>query len=229
MIQNFSDFCRELTACGFSMSGGNAKGIYAIIPYNWKEQEFVDSPVKWHTGDPETDPWEWRMRVLEERRDIAYSKLFFRTGGYIVKEWYPYFYAVRRQGETFDEAYENGTVSRTAKRIYALASDGPLAIHEIKRLGGFDRADNTEFERALVELQTGMFLTICGRAQKTNKNGEGYGWNSTVYTTVEDFWETRGFSLPRLDPAESYDKIRAQVLTVNPQAQQRKIDKFIRG
>ena len=27
MIQYFEEFCRELNACGFSMGGGNAKGI----------------------------------------------------------------------------------------------------------------------------------------------------------------------------------------------------------
>ena len=73
MINNFSDFCNELLKCGFSMGGGNAKGIYAVIPYDWKTQESVDSPVKWHTGDPETDPWEWRMRVLEENKWVYHK------------------------------------------------------------------------------------------------------------------------------------------------------------
>ena len=39
MIRNFADFCKELSECGFSMGGGNARGIYAVIPYDWKEQE----------------------------------------------------------------------------------------------------------------------------------------------------------------------------------------------
>ncbi len=34
MIQNFEDFCRELLSCGFSMGGGNAKGIFALIDYD---------------------------------------------------------------------------------------------------------------------------------------------------------------------------------------------------
>ena len=129
MINNFSDFCNALLECGFSMGGGSAKGIYAIIPYDWKEQEFMDTPIKWHTGDAESDPWEWRMRVLEERDDIAYSKVFFRTSGFITKEWYPYFYAVRRKGETFEEAYESGTISQTAKRIYNIVAGNEVALH----------------------------------------------------------------------------------------------------
>ena len=229
MIHNFSDFCIALTDAGFSLGGGNAKGIFAVIPYGWDEQESIDSPVKWHTGDPETDPWEWRMRVLEERDDIAYSKVFFRTSGFITKGWYPYFYAVRRKGETFEEAYESGTVSGMAKRIYDIVSGGEIAFHEIKQLGGISREDKSKFERAIVELQMRMFITMCGRAQKTNKYGEGYGWNSTVFTTVEEFWQKRGTALPDLDPAESYDKIKAQILKLNPQAEQKKIDKFIKG
>ncbi len=229
MIHNFLDFCTALLESGFSMGGSNAKGIYTIIPCQWQEQKDIDSPIKGHTGNPETDPWEWRMRVLEERDDIAYSKLFFRASGYITKEWYPHFFAVRRKGETFDEAYESGTVSGMAKRIYNLISGSEIALHEIKRLGGFHREDNAKFERAIVELQMRMFITQCGRIRKTNKYGEHYGWNSTVFTTVENFWYMRGFSLPDLDPIESYDKIKAQILKLNPQAEQKVIDKFVRG
>ena len=88
MIQNFEDFCRELNTCGFSMGGGNAKGIFALIDYDWTNQDSLDTPVKWHCGNPEVDPWEWRMRVLEERADIAYSKVLFKTSGFITKDWY---------------------------------------------------------------------------------------------------------------------------------------------
>ena len=229
MIHNFDEFCSKLLECGFSMGGGNAKEIYAVIPYDWKTQELLNPPAKWHTGDPETDPWEWRMRVLEEREDIAYAKCFFRTSGYITKEWYPYFYAVRRKGESFEEAYESGTLSYMAKRIYEIVSEGEIALHEIKQRGRFTKEDNAQFEKAMIELQMRMFITMCGRAQKVNKYGEAYGWSSTVFTTVEDFWEKRGYDLPEYDAKESYEKIKEQILRLNPEAEQRKMDKFIRG
>ena len=85
-IRNFDDFCRELLFCGFPVGGGNVKGMFALIDYNWTNQDALDTPVKWHCGDPEVDPWEWRMRVLEERRDIAYSKVFFKTSGFITRD-----------------------------------------------------------------------------------------------------------------------------------------------
>lgn len=36
MVNSFCEFCEELLKCGFSMGGGNAKGIYAVIPFDWK-------------------------------------------------------------------------------------------------------------------------------------------------------------------------------------------------
>ena len=229
MIRNYDDFCRELNACGFSMGGGNAKGIYALIDYDWTKQDTLDTPVKWHCGDPDLDPWEWRMRVLEERRDIAYSKVFFGTSGFITEDWYPCFYAVRRNGETFEDAYQRGTVSHTAKRIYDIVRDGYVALHEIKALGGFGKEEKTKFDRALTELQMGFYITMTGRKQKKNKNGIEYGWNSTVFTTVEHFWAERGVSLPEPDELESYEKIRRQILRLNPRAEEKNIRKFIRG
>ena len=52
---------------------------------------------------------------------------------------------------------------------------------------------------------------------------EGYGWNSTVFATVEDFWSERGCSIPDLDPSRSYDKIKAQILKLNPEAERKKL------
>ena len=218
MIQNFEDFCRELNTCGFSMGGGNAKGIFALIDYDWLNQDTLDTPVKWHCGDPEVDPWEWRMRVLEERTDIAYSKVFFKTSGFITRDWYPYFYAVRRNGETFEEVYERGWISHTAKRIYDIVRNGYVALHEIKALGGFGKEDKLSFDRAMA-----------GRKQKKNKYGIEYGWNSTVFTTVENFWAERDFEIRSLDAEESYEKIRKQILQLNPTAEEKTIRKFIKG
>lgn len=229
MIRSFEDFCRKLLSCGFSMGGGNARGIFALIDYDWTNQDGLDTPVKWHCGDPEFDPWEWRMRVLEERGDIAYSKVFFKTSGFIAKDWYPCFYAVRRNGESFEEAYARGGISHAAKQIYGIVEAGETALHEIKALGGFGKEKKALFDKAMVELQMGLYITMTGRRQKKNRYGVEYGWNSTVFTTVESFWAERGFTIPALDAEESYERIREQILLLNPAAEEKTIRKFIRG
>lgn len=227
MVNSFCEFCEELLKCGFSMGGGNAKGIFAIIDFDWKSS-IPDRPIQWHTGDPETDPWEWRMRVLEERDDIAYGKVFFGTSGYITKEWYPYFLAVRRQGMVFDEWYDEGKISLLEKDIYeAVSENGQVALHDLKRMCGITKETASRFDRALTNLQKNLFITMCGRTQKLNKFGEGYGWNSTVFCTVEDFW---GADLSMdISSEEAYAKIRERILELNPKAEEKVIGKFILG
>ena len=225
MVNSFDEFCNELLKSGFSMGSGNSKGIYAIIPFNWTNA-MPDCPIAWHTGDPETDPWEWRMRVLEERDDIAYGKVFFGTSGYITKEWYPYFLAVRRQGLTFDEWYDEGKAGQLEKRIYeAIEQNGHMALHDLKRECGITKVTSGQFDRALTNLQKNLFITMCGRRQKVSYTGKPYGWNSTVFTTVEDFWDED--LTPNISVDEAYEKIRERILLLNPEAREKDIKKFI--
>lgn len=231
VIKNYDDFVRALLEAGFSMGGGNSEGIFSIIPWNWNEVPPYDTPVAWHTGDPETDPWEWRIRVLTERKDIAYGKLFFKKSGYIVKEWVPYFLAVRRGNETFDRAYEKGGISHPAKRIYAaILENGSLPLHDLKRIAGFDKGDKSQFDRALIELQMKMYLTLCGRQQRVSQKGEEYGWSSTVFCALEDFWGKEVFEqAAEISMEEAIERITGRVLELNPKAEPKKIMKFIKG
>lgn len=225
MVNSFEEFCSELHRCGFSMGGGNAKGIYAVVPYDW-QTVIPGCPVVWHTGDAETDPWEWRMRVLEEKKDIAYGKVFFGASGYITKEWYPYFLAVRRQGMTLNDWYEIGKISYFEKQIYdVIAENKRIAFHDIKNECGITKETNSQFEKAIVNLQKHLFITMCGRMPKLNKYGEPYGWNSTVFCTVEDFW---GEDVTAdISYEEAYQAIHDRIMELNPEAKEKVIKKFI--
>lgn len=230
-IKNYNDFITTLLNAGFSMANGNSEGIYSVIPWNWNEAPPYETPVRWHTGDPETDPWEWRIRVLEERDDIAYAKLFFNKGGYITKEWYPYFLAVRRGGRSLAEEYEDGNISSLAKRIYEVITENEqIPLHVTKQIGGFNKSDSSRFDRALVELQIKMFVTMCGRQQKISKKGEEYGWSSTVFCTVERYFgEEVVKQADEIDEREAIEKITEQIYRLNPDVNPRKIAKFIKG
>ncbi|MDR3310844.1 MAG: hypothetical protein LBS90_05810, partial [Oscillospiraceae bacterium] len=173
-LSDFSGFVQILLAAGFSVGGGNDEGIYAVVDYGWNNTP-PGSPVVWHTGDPETDPWEWRIRVLNERDDVAYSKCFFKKSGYITREFYPCFLALRRGdpnragSREFEDEYADGRISRYAKRIYDVIREyGDLPLHEIKTLGGFGREEKSKFDSALTELQMRLYLTICGTRSKVN-------------------------------------------------------------
>ncbi|MCL2531801.1 MAG: hypothetical protein FWE40_06560 [Oscillospiraceae bacterium] len=220
MIQHYDDFCAALLDAGFSLGDKDAH-IFSLLVNSWNE----DGPQQWHTGNPDTDPWEWRMRVLQERSDIAYGKLFFKKSGFITQEFYPCFLAARRGGMSFYEAYESGTISHYAKRIYDVVAEfGCLATDNIKREAGFTRDEKSKFDSALTELQMRMYLTMQGQQQIGT-------WPSTVFCTTELFWDgTDVFErAAALDADEAAEIIEQRVLELNPAAQAKKIAKFITG
>jgi hypothetical protein len=230
MIHNFNDFVSSLMKAGFSGAvGGKDEGVFGLFRYGWGAED--ETGVNWYTGDPDTDPWEWRIRVLSERNDIAYAKLFFRKAGYITKEWYPYFLAARRGSMTFEDEYTEGTLSRFAKRIYdTVVEHGQLPLHEIKRVAGFKREDKSKFDSAVNELQMKMYLTICRIYYNVSKTGEAYGFSSTVLCTVESFWGEDMFDeAADLKKAEAIEEITERVLLLNPAADVKKIGRFITG
>ena len=231
MVRSYKEFVETLLNCGFSMGGGSADGIYAIIEWDWYAPPPNETPIRWHTGNPDTDPWEWRMRVLNERNDIAYGKLFFKKSGFITKEWYPCFLAARRGETSLNEAYEDGTISHFAKRIYdAVCENGTLPLHDIKQIAGFSKEDKPGFDRGIVELQMKLYLTMCGTQQKLSKTGEEYGWSSTVFCTTETFFGDAVFAEARIiSKDDAIAKIRERILQLNPSAQDKKISKFILG
>jgi hypothetical protein len=230
-LNNFDDFVAALLDAGFSTGSGHAEGVYAVVPFAWDEPPPFRTRVRWHTGDPETDPWEWRIRVLEERNDIAYAKMFFKKSGYITKEWYPYFLAARRKGMDFDEEYARGTIGGCAKRIYGVVRDrGALPLHEMKRLGGFSREEKSRFDAAVIELQMKLYITICGARQKASLAGGEYGWRSTVFRAVETFWDRTVFERAgKISAREAADRITERIYELNPGADAKKVRKFIEG
>lgn len=220
-IQCYDDFVRELKTAGFSPAGENPEGVFSL------GAQFGDA-IKWHTEDPETDPWEWRMRLLEERDDIAYAKIFFKKGGFITRRWYPYFLSARRRGRSFTDEYEDGNISYEAKRIYeAVKCEGPLAVHILKKAAGFSGPDSSRFDASLIELQMRMYVTICGRQYRSALNT---GWSSTVICTTESFFGQEVFdSALETDQNEAFEMIRTQILSINPDADRKRTERFIRG
>ncbi len=230
MIRNFYDFCAALVEAGFSTGSGNPGGAYSVIPFDWCEHPPEDSPIRWHTGDMETDPWQWRIRVLNERTDIAYAKVFFHRSGYIARDWYPYFLAVRREGSRIEDDYQDGLISRMAMRVYAAVREHrALAVHDIKALSGFVKGEQSQFERALLELQMRMYITMCGEAPKVALSGGVMGWASMVYCTADGFFEGAFEQSLKIGRKAAVEAIEARVFELNPQADAKKVRKFIEG
>lgn len=223
-IYGFKDFLENLYLSGMSMGGENSEGVFTLC-------DLFGENIRWHTEDLDTDPWEWRMRVLNERTDIAYGKFFFKKSGYITKEWYPYFYAVRRKNAELPEEYQAGNISQAVKKIYELICEHKeLPLHLIKSYGGFSKEDKSRFDKAITELQMKFYITMCGKARKISKNGDEYGWSSTVFCLTEDFFDNDVIEkTEKISFEEAYHKIESQVYNLNPSADPKKVRKFILG
>ena len=230
MICDYKSFIEALLDAGFSGAvGGKDDGVFGLFRYGWGAED--ETGIEWHTENAETDPWQWRMRVLNERNDIAYAKIFFKKAGYITKEWYPYFLAARRGNKNFEDDYADGIISNAAKRIYeTIAENNILPLHEIKRLAGFHREDKSKFDGALNDLQMRMYLTIHSIKQQTSSKGTEYGWSVTNFCTTEHFWGDDVFDFAaKIKSEEAIQKITQQIYRLNPAAEEKKIKKFIRG
>lgn len=221
-IDSFYTFCEALREVGFSMGGSNDEGVFSLSNY------FSDNIVV-HTGDKETDPWEWRIRGITECDDLAYGKLFFNKGGWITKEWFPYFMSIRRGNKTLIEMYYDGLISITAKKIYDLISNTPdLSLQEIKATAGCDKSQKPEFDASITMLQMKMFITISGEKYKTDRDGKKYGWPVTTFRTTEDFFGEEIFDLScGIDKQEAIERITQQISILNPNVNTKMIPKFI--
>ena len=217
-ISCYEAFLNQLRHAGFSMAGDNSEGIFALA-------SFFDSGIRWHTGDPDTDPWAFRMRVLKEERGIGYGKVFFQKGGYITKEWAPYFLAVKRQHQSFEQVYQAGQMSYMEHTILRfIEKQGEAALHEIKAAVG-----EKGLEAALARLQTGMFLTISGEVRKLSKENMPYGWPATTFRLAEDFWGPEVTTKAEaLSPAAARERIAQRVYELNPLVQPKALERFLR-
>ncbi len=224
-IHTFDDFCPALRQAGFSLGGPNDKGIFSLSRY-------YGPGVTWHTGDPQTDPWEWRMRSVEECRDMAYGNLFFRRAGWVTLDWYPYFVAVRREGKPLEQLYQEGYISQIAYGIYGLIREyGEVSMHEMKVSLNITRETRSAFQAALVHLQMLLLITVCGSQYKCGKNGQPYGWPTTVFCSVERFFGGTGIAgqAQEIGKERAAQKIAGQVRLLNPQVEEQVLQEFIFG
>lgn len=219
MLRTYDEFAKYLDGIGFMTLSANPLGF----PSLW---ELTDKQ-KWWT-DGEGDPWRWRVRIAADRR-AAYAKVFHGQPSFITEEWYPLFFAVRRGGRTFAEAWEAGLMTAEAKRIYELfGGRSVLALHELKRLGGFGGKAGSRFERALRSLQEGMFLTASGMTRMTTTDGRPHSWPVTEYMRAEDWaWPGAIGEAAALRPDEALEKITAKIREILPGVEAKKIARFI--
>ena len=166
----------------------------------------------WWSGDPEQDPWEWRQRIACSGQ-VAYGKFFGKKAGFIARDWFPHFANWRRDGYDFDSRWDEGLAGMRQKRIMdQFAVREELYSYEIKRLAGFGKEGEKNFEGTITDLQMGGYLLIRDFRRRLNKRGQPYGWPISVYARPETLWGYEHIaSAYWAEPARSKDCVYQQV------------------
>ena len=179
----------------------------------------------WWTGDEEQDPWEWRCLMARSGK-VAYGKFFGKKAGFISKAWFPHFANWRRDGYDFDSRWDEELASIRCKRVMDQFENRPeLFSFELKRLAGFGKEGEKNFDGTVTDLQMQSYLLIRDFRRRINKKGLEYGWPISVYSTLETLWGYEHISSAYLiDPAASKAMVYQQVLKNFPEAQPTELD-----
>jgi len=100
-----------------------------------------------------------------------------------------------------------------------------LFSFELKRLAGFGKEGEKNFDGTVTDLQMQSYLLIRDFRRRINKKGLEYGWPISVYSTPETLWGYEHISSAYLiDPAASKAMVYQQVLKNFPEAQPTELD-----
>ena len=185
----------------------------------------------WWTGDPETDPWEWR-RIIAAGSRIAYGKFFDRKAGFISKKWFPSFANFRRDGYDFDARWDDELASVRSKKIMDLfaedLSDRELYSFEVKKMAGFGKSGEKNFEGEIARLQMQTYLCVRDFRRRKNRAGNEYGWGIAVYCLPEHIWGYDFVSRAyKEEPAASAQKILLRAKKLYPDASDQALAKVL--
>ena len=133
------------------------------------------APEYWWSGDPKSDPWEWR-EIIARSGKVAYGKFFDKKAGFISKQWFPYFANFRRDGYDFDALWDDEKASIRQKKIMDFYleenAEAEYFSSELKKKAGFGKGGEKGFDGVITALQMQTYLCVRDFRQRKNKKGE---------------------------------------------------------
>ncbi|MDO5434909.1 MAG: hypothetical protein Q4G19_00910 [Clostridia bacterium] len=183
-------------------------------------------PDFWWSGDEKNDPWEWR-RIIAGSGKAAYGKFFDKKAGFVSLAWFPYLINARRDGYDFEGWWEDGKATKRAQSIMELFDTrDELFSFDIKKLAGFGKDGEKNFEGTITELMMKTFLTVKDFRMRLNRQGQPYGWHIAVYAPPEHIWgEDHVNSADREKPDDSRTRIREHLRLLYPDAPEKQLTK----
>lgn len=128
-----------------------------------------DRPVADQHDDPGHVTWGWKDSALD-KKIWYYGKVLRRKATMISLEIAPYFYALSENYGSPDEdyliAYQEGRLTQASKQVYeTLLVNGKLNTLDLRRLAKLANAKESEFNKALEQLQADFKILPVGVAE----------------------------------------------------------------
>jgi DNA glycosylase AlkZ-like len=164
-----------------------------------------DRPVADAHDDPGHVTWSWKDDALPKRL-WYYAKALRRKATMISLAVAPYFYALSENYGSPEEdhvlAYEQGHLTLAARNIYdALLSSGPLDSIALRKASRMTRAKESEWNRALEDLQMDFKILPIGVA-------EAGAWRyAFIYEIVSRFYPELPQKAGVVSEAEAREKL----------------------
>lgn len=171
----------------------------------------VTRPEAWHTGAI-TDPWLWRDRLASAGM-AAYGRFIGGRPLLVSREIFPLLQCLLDPGEPLEERYAAGRLARSTVRLYELISENAgIDVKALRRLANMqDKADKSEFDRSLIDLQSSADIVISGISSRLNAQGNKSGWNSTCYMLSQYWMEQHDIAPLNLTQAEARSRLFAWI------------------
>jgi hypothetical protein len=160
--------------------------FYGKMPAGILTLEALTLEQNWLTGDPNTDPWQWKDRAASKHK-LAFGCVLNGHKGFLSQDMYPLFYDAFHDAITLEERYLNGLVPKMEMDIYRMFEPGAVlstadirsALHVTKKQGA------SEADSALKSLQRQFLISVCGSKRKLSFEGLEYGWPANAYCLTE--------------------------------------------
>ncbi len=210
LLRSYSEFISRADELGFMTLSHALDGLASLGS--------LTDPSAWHTGDYETDPWQWKDRAAQEKK-LAYASCLGAAKGFIAPRLYSTFYAAFHPKQPMEDRWAEGGINQTTWTVWGLFEKERLMnTSEIRAKSGVSlKSGGSRVEGSLDLLQMEFYLTTAGVRQKVAKSGKLYGWPATVFDRVVDWAPSEWLAdAPNWDPRGARETILEMGVTANP-------------
>jgi hypothetical protein len=184
-LTQYEDFLDRVDELGFMVLSPLMPGLASLS---------AETPGRlWHTGDRETDPWQWKDRAAEEKR-LAYGCILGGYRGFVAERMYAVFYTACHPPEIMPDRWAAGVVSQSTWQLWQLFERRvSLDTSDVRReMGVSPKNGASRVDGSLRELQQHFYITVAGSRRKIGGDGQPYGWPASIFQRIYQ-WAPEGW------------------------------------